>query len=311
MQRKILVAVDGSQHSKRSLEYVARMRHVISDIAVTLFLVQPGISDFMVQEAKKDASARKTLDKIRSRNRGKAEQILEEEKNRLVSMGISADRVVTLTREKGRGSAKDTIETAETDRFDAVVAGRRGLSKIGEMVMGSFTSNLVEHSPLIPVWVVDGTVTDTRLLVSVDASDSALRAVAHLCYMVGECEAAHITLLHVTPTLRDFCVIDASRDKEDEEILDLLNRTDQKCVDRFFHQAARKFRESGIAEDRVEFKTEKSLVSVGGTVVAAAKEGGYGTLVVGRRGAGQSFFMGSVSKYVTAKAANMTVWVVP
>ncbi|MGW8323578.1 MAG: universal stress protein, partial [Thermodesulfobacteriota bacterium] len=50
-----------------------------------------------------------------------------------------------------------------------------------------------------------------------------------------------------------------------------------------------------------------------GTIVDQARRGGYGTIVVGRKGVTkvEEFFMGRVSSKVLQLAKNMAVWVVP
>jgi nucleotide-binding universal stress UspA family protein len=49
---------------------------------------------------------------------------------------------------------------------------------------------------------------------------------------------------------------------------------------------------------------------VGKMILAEAKKGNYGTVVVGRRGADQSRFFGSVSRYVTERITDRAMWLV-
>ena len=69
------------------------------------------------------------------------------------------------------------------------------------------------HSTVIPVWVIDGDVTSTRFIVAVDGSVSSLGATDHLCFMVGENPKIKVTLFHVVPRLRDYCMIDFDEKK--------------------------------------------------------------------------------------------------
>ena len=52
------------------------------------------------------------------------------------------------------------------------------------------------------------------------------------------------------------------------------------------------------------------LYNIGSAIVEEARAGDYGTVVVGRRGGGNAFFMGSVSRSVLGKSANCALWVV-
>jgi nucleotide-binding universal stress UspA family protein len=186
--------------------------------------------------------------------------------------------------------------------------GRRGLTKTQRAFMGSLTADLVEHSKMIPVWVVDGEVTSKKIMVAVDGSESSLRAVDHVAFMVGENPHTEVTLFHVLPRLRDYCGIDFEEKKADIE--KVVAQGAQKCIDHFYVQAQNKFREAGIQEDQLEIRVSKRTANVGKTIADEARKGDYGTVVVGRRGMNRSFFMGSVSRHVLDKTANKTVWVV-
>ena len=57
MLRKILIAVDGSMHSKGALAYVASVFKQTSEVQFTLFNVQPIISQYLQEEARTDPRA--------------------------------------------------------------------------------------------------------------------------------------------------------------------------------------------------------------------------------------------------------------
>ncbi|WP_054691691.1 hypothetical protein [Desulfosarcina cetonica] len=50
---------------------------------------------------------------------------------------------------------------------------------------------------------------------------------------------------------------------------------------------------------------------VGKSVLEAYRKGGFGTLVVGRRGMGKQFFTGSVSRFLVNQFSDGALWVVP
>ncbi|MBC2709829.1 MAG: hypothetical protein HGJ94_02075 [Desulfosarcina sp.] len=75
-------------------------------------------------------------------------------------------------------------------------------------------------------------------------------------------------------------------------------------------QGVSKLKEAGIAADRVEIITTKRKARVGKMILAEAKKGNYGTVVVGRQGADRAHFFGSVSRYVTERLTNRALWLV-
>ena len=82
-------------------------------------------------------------------------------------------------------------------------------------------------------------------------------------------------------------------------------------MDDFYIHARQRFEAAGIREDQISIKSVKSTINIGKTIVDEAKKGEYGIIVVGRKGMSDSFFMGSVSRYVVNKASNCAVWLVP
>ncbi len=309
MKRKILVAVDGSFHSKRCIRYLANMAGVLPSLNFTLVNVQPGISQFLIDDAKRDMKAKAELKKIQKRNREAAEALLAGIRTQMATSGIDAGRIQTRTMAKSLGVAKDIIEIAQEGRYDAVAAGRRGLTGVQELFLGSLTAKLVEHSAVIPVWIIDGEVPNPRILLAVDGSESAFRALDHVCFMIGDNPEARLTLFHVVPRLGEYCSIDFSQ--PDRETESFIIEGDKRCLADFYAHAMNTCRSAGIEKERIEVKESKRKVGVGKVIVEEARKGGYGTVVIGRRGSGRAFFMGSVSRYVLGKSSNRAVWLIP
>jgi nucleotide-binding universal stress UspA family protein len=300
--------VDISVYARHAIQYAAQISSVVKDLTYTLLHVQPAVSGFLLDEADKDLGAKQQLKRILRKNREEAEKILEKYKADMIRMGIAQDRIELATQAKSLGLAKDVLDRAQEGLYDAVAVGRRGLTKTQRAFMGSLTADLVVHSKVIPVWVVDGEVTSNKIMVAVDGSESSLRAVDYVAFMLGENPDIAVTLFHVLPRLRDYCVIDFEETEAD--MGQVVAQGAQKCIDDFYVQARDKFREAGIQEDQIQVRVSKRTANVGKAIADEAKKGDYGTVVVGRRGMNRSFFMGSVSRHVLDKTANRTVWVV-
>ncbi|HDL08354.1 MAG TPA: universal stress protein, partial [Desulfobacteraceae bacterium] len=88
MDKKILIAVDDSIHSKNALRYVAGMSAILMDLNFTLFHVQPAISQFLLDEARISAKANSELKKIIQKNSRTARNMLETYKFQMIKMGI-------------------------------------------------------------------------------------------------------------------------------------------------------------------------------------------------------------------------------
>lgn len=308
MEKKILLAVDESRHARYALEYAIGISPRVNQLRYTLFHVQPQISQFLEDEARVNLKAQSAIEKIRKKNARNAIGLLEKYKSFMIEEGVDESHIEVKTEPRKLGLAKDIIEYAQKKRYDAIVAGRRGLTKMQEMFMGSLTTKLIEHSQVIPLWVVDGQVSSPHVLVAVDGSESAFRAVDHVSFIFRGNPRATITLFHVTPRLRDYCRLDYFT--EEEELADAVRQSDQRCIDQFFSIVHRKFADAGIEEKQIVVRQTKPKFGVGDAILAEIQKGDYGTVVVGRRGTDRAFFIGKVSNYILAKTSRRAVWLV-
>jgi nucleotide-binding universal stress UspA family protein len=310
MQKKILLAVDGSTPSRQALDYAGRVNGLIQGLGVTLFHIQPPISPFLLDEAKRSGQAQAEVNKIAARNAEASRGLLAHYREILIRAGVAEPAVELATQPHHQGLAKDILDYAQNGLFDAILIGRRGISAVEQMFMGSVSAHLIENSPVIPVWLVDGNVRSTRVMAAVDGSESALRAVDHMAFMLSGNSEVRFCFFHVTPRLKDYCEInfDAERGGGLERI---IAEGDQRCMDNFFPAALAKLREAGFREDQIETRTSTALLSVGETILKAAREGGFGAIVMGRRGMNKSFFGGKVSYTVSQKLSDAALWLVP
>lgn len=309
MEKSILVAVDNSIHSKKAIEYAAGTQTIIPELTFTLFNVQPTISDYLVYDSNIDANARTALKEVVSKNEKKSKELLENYKSLMVKKGVDERTIQIVSQPRIMGAAKDILHFAKREMVDAVVLGRRGVSKLEEAFVGSVTNIVLEHASVIPIWAIDEEVASSKIMVAIDGSESSLNAVDHISHMVGGNPDIKLTLLHVTPTLRDYCTIEF--DEEGEIVDEIIASGAKQCVDSFYTHAQKWFKAAGINENRIIIREVKSTISIGKTIVDEARKGKFGVVVIGRKGLNESFFMGSVSRYVANKATNCAVWLVP
>jgi nucleotide-binding universal stress UspA family protein len=248
------------------------------------------------------------MEKLKRKNAGNARTLLEKQKTAMLEAGVDESHIELKSESRKLGLAKDIIEFAQEKQYDAIVVGRRGLTKMQEVFMGSLTTKLIEHSQVIPLWVVDGKVTSRSVLVAVDGSESAFRAVDHVSFIFRHNPGARITLFHVAPRLKDYCRLDYFTDEKDLESAVL--QSEKRCIDQFLAIVMKKFNESGISRDQIVVCQTTPRFSIGDAILDEIKKGDYGTVVVGRRGTDRAFFMGSVSNYILAKTSGRAVWLV-
>ena len=77
MEKKIVIAVDDSRHSKNAVRYAAGIYEVLKDMKFALMHVQPTISLYLLDEAKKSPQAYAELEKVNRKNSETAQGLLE------------------------------------------------------------------------------------------------------------------------------------------------------------------------------------------------------------------------------------------
>ena len=61
MEKKVLIAVDGSIYSRKALEYAVQMSGIIKNMSFILLNIQPKISEFLINDAEMDTKSRSSL----------------------------------------------------------------------------------------------------------------------------------------------------------------------------------------------------------------------------------------------------------
>jgi nucleotide-binding universal stress UspA family protein len=310
MHKKVLLAIDNTRPSKMAVRYAVQISKSVPDLQFVLLNVQPMVSQFLKDEAKTNSSARKQVEKIQKRHVQFSQQLLEDYRREMESQGIRPDQIETRTQPRNLGYAKDIIDMAQERDYDAIVVGRRGLSGIAKLYAGSVTSDILEQSQVIPVWLVDGTAPAGDLLLAVDGSEASLRMIDHVSFMLAGTTNISVTMLHITNSANNYCEIDLD-ESVTPELDKIVRRGDRACIDQFYPHAIKKFEQAGLESGRVHFETMEGGRRIGKAIFDFARNRKFQTLVVGRRGLAKSFFMGSVSRHLINNLSDGALWIVP
>jgi nucleotide-binding universal stress UspA family protein len=79
-----------------------------------------------------------------------------------------------------------------------------------------------------------------------------------------------------------------------------------------FAEASTRLEKAGLSRGQITTRLAKGVRSRAGAIIEEALKGGYGTIVVGRRGISyvEEFSMGRVSNKIIHLAKELAVWVV-
>ncbi len=304
-QKKILLAVDGSDQSLDAVRYVSKIM-AQKDIKVVLFHVIRTIDEaFWDMGIKPMGRSRMASIKAWETQQMKsAEKFMAKAHDILINTGVPKESAKVNIHKLKVGIARD-IAAESRNGYSAVVVGRKGLSKLKDIVLGSVANKLIEKIAHVPLWVVGGRPEPQKILLAFDSSEGSKKAVDYVGTMLGGSNS-DVTLLYA---IRDINILLKSLSpSEQEEFI----REGQVGIKPVFDEAKNSLINAGFDSDRVTTRLVTEVSSRAGAIIEEAKRGGYGTIVVGRWGLSkvEEFFMGRVSNKIVHMAKEMAVWVV-
>jgi nucleotide-binding universal stress UspA family protein len=151
---KILVPLDGSEHSLKALDAAIQIGkkfggkisliHVYSVTIRPVIMPEPTTLNPPMIPVMTSEEVTKTIEVTRRAGA----RILEDGEQK-----VKAEQVQVETLLKEGHIVQEIIRTAKEGKFDLIIIGGRGLSKIRELLLGSVTDGVIHHAPC-PVLVI-------------------------------------------------------------------------------------------------------------------------------------------------------------
>lgn len=312
--RNILLATDGSENALKGAQYVAELYKGAADVDITVLTISPAIPPIYREEAH-DPSIRKQFAAWKRQREEKAKENIDAAAKVLVKGGFKKSRVKGKYEQQLVGVARDIVREADAGQFDACVVGKKGMGWFGSTILGSITDKLLEISEDHPVWLVDGKKWKTRkVLIAMDETNHALELAHYVGTMLERLEGVEILFYHYcAPFTEELSPQERKKLKDAEE---RAIEREKEEMSHFFEEARQLLLDLGFEEEKVtyEFHVEKSArpKKVTQAIFEKLKKGGYGTLVIGRKGAthAREFRLGSVAMRIVAESKDCAVWVV-
>jgi nucleotide-binding universal stress UspA family protein len=283
VQKKILITVSEETSHLYGIRFAGSFFRNKPEVSATLFYVAPRVDlgDAVPGEAdlKTDRAAKK-----------RARIALDAARQKLLDFGFSADNVDTSFTANEFGTVKDIVRKARSGKYDAVVLGRRGYIFFESVVSSSVTRQILTRDVDFPIWICKNPREDRRnVLVCVDGSDSALRMVDHVGFIVAGESDHSVTLLHV----------DTGEIHDREAIME---------------EARGKLIENGVSADRIECTVLRSgSTGVAKRVIEKAAAGNYAVIGVGRvgirKGGFKEWLVGSRTIKIVEAIENASLWI--
>lgn len=307
LAKMIVVGVDGSEDALKALDFLGLIYGSKSGLEIVLLHVLPTLPQILITDVNRQTKLR-LLD-VEKKSVQVAERILSEAKDILRKKGFEEEQIRSLHRKKQIGIALDICNLAADKRADSVLISAKGRSKLEAFFSGGVANRMLEYCRVCPVWIVEGSVKSKKVLIAMDRSENALRAVGHAGYMLSGTDC-QVTLFHSKRHLRRFVpqeIIAAA-----PELEELWANKAGEQIAPYMKKAKEMLLEAGIPEAQLKIKVVDGTRDAASDILREAKSNNYGTVVLGRQGHSgvKEFFMGSVTRKVLQDCAGMAVWLV-
>jgi nucleotide-binding universal stress UspA family protein len=305
---KILLPVDGSEHSKRALQFAgclgASLGKGLSGITLLHvtggYYLGPMTYIDLREEALKQPDALKMIKDKHVKEH--VIPLLDEGEKTLKDSGVELE-IGKLVVDGDPGH--EVVRIADEGGFSTIIMARRGLSEIKGFFLGSVTSKVVHAASRQTVYVVgqrilkDKACPIPKVLIPVDGSSYSMRGVEHASCLAADLKAYmnRITPLRVINLALYMKRLGEGIDSVEE-------------AKRILEEAKTVFLNAEVPEGLITTKVR--FGSPADEILKEAEEGDYNLIIVGRKGrtAIKDLVLGGVSTTVLQRCQNPTIAIV-
>ncbi len=147
MFEKILVPLDGSEHSLKGLEVAIEIAKKFKSNVTLIHVYSITVRPIVVPEPATitpsgvPVMTAEEVEKIAAAARKEGERLLEDGARRTEVAGVKTEKVLV----EGH-NVEEIVDAAKEGNFDLIVLGARGVSRIREILVGSVSDGVVHHS---------------------------------------------------------------------------------------------------------------------------------------------------------------------
>lgn len=309
MEKKILVAVDGSIYSSNTIQYLGSLFGQMPEVKFHLLSIiscssLPSSKEWMDELELLNCLPPEAQKRLRS-----AKTYMKTALAKFAKLGVAEERITTDVRLGRQATSLDILSEARQGLYDSLVIGRRGITKLEELVMGSISEEILKKCHNVPIWIIDGQVDSHKFIVPIDGSFCSMMAVDHLSHILQDNKYCDITLFHST------AMLSTVRSLDPQELYDHWGREwcDEHLSrpDSLYHAPKQRLMDSGIPAENIHWLHTSKGIEAGRQILRQAMIDDFGTIVIGRRGGDikKGMFRG-VSDRVILMGDQVAIWIV-
>jgi nucleotide-binding universal stress UspA family protein len=313
--KKYLIAVDGSESSLEAVDYASRFLPSQSS-EIVIFLVGTDIPESFwdIDEIPDENLKKETLKDWITRHNRIFTNTLSKVKQKFIEQGFPEECIHIKTQPRQIGITRDIIAEASMG-YDAVFAGRKGLTNLKNIPVGSVAGRLVSKLTSTNLVLVGGSPETEHILIGFDASEGARQCVK----TAGEIFSNSSKKIHIRNVSRsvnlikgDYSLTFATLDPESMPIEHEREKKRISKIEPELKKAIEKLETLEFDKTNADTGIIDSYISRSLGLYETASKNNWGTIFVGRKGMSkvQDFIIGRVGDKLIQMANDKAVWIV-
>lgn len=256
MEKKILLAVDGSE---KGFEAVAIMGHLLkdqSDVKLVLFHCVQQLAKLMPGELCLDVEETCRLPYSDQERVGKT--VLEQSQKHLFDAGFPEERIEIKLKIDSIDPGRDILAEAESEGIQTIALGRRGRSQLESLLLGGVSSKVAQYAKHSSVWIVDTPVHQTqKVLIAMQGGPDGRALASYTADFLTQVAGLKYTFLHLMPPVPptfwdDGHILGPSEQKDRQSRIEKWASDWVRRVEGFMMEARSLLIERGVPERNVE-----------------------------------------------------------
>jgi nucleotide-binding universal stress UspA family protein len=306
-QKKLLVAMDGSERSKNTVNQLARIDR-FREYRIVLFHVFNPIQEIYwdLEIDPKAIVSDKDMFAWEAEKEKKTLDFMEQAKNILVRSGFNKDFLAVKIQPRLKGTARDFIAEARRG-YHVLAIRRRGMLQDTSGVVGSVFSKLVEAISFVPLLIIGKHPFSGNVIIGIDGSENAMRAVDFVGGLLeGSGCKAH--LISVVRRVQSF----GQKQHQWQTLSKMIEPFIKRKLTASLEESKKRLIAAGFTGDQLFARLITGGDSRAGCLVQEAERFGCDTIALGRRGLSQvmNFSMGGVTRKVIQLTQDKSIWVI-
>ncbi|MDX9963354.1 universal stress protein [Desulfobacter postgatei] len=307
-EKRILVTLDGSKRSKRTIDYLCSFTP-FKTRQVTLFNITTPVPE-AYYDLNQNSFGKIAVSQVKAWEMGQKTimtEFLKEARQKMITAGyVPANIEVKLSKQE-KGVARGILNEIGSNAYHTLVIRRKGsANSIMGVTMGGVAAKLVEKADKIPLIIAGTRQIQHYLCIAVDGSAGSKRAIQYTAEIMGKTDCRILLCAIMRTTVTD------SVPEGKDPFVDMSIQAKYK-LENALAEAKENLTQAGIPDDRIETRLIQGAESRAGALLDTARAAKCDTIVLGRKGMSdvEAFDLGRIPRKIIYASRKFTIWLIP